>query len=95
MRHDETRARVEQIARYARNKYKVKYAWRGNQLHLQHKGSSVAVYLGDGCIELKVKLGLLFVPMKGKIEKAIRKNLHSTIGDRKGAPDSVTLYEKV
>ena len=44
---------------------------------------------------MKIKLGLLFVPLKHKIERAIRKNLHSTIGDTKGAPARITLHEKL
>jgi hypothetical protein len=44
---------------------------------------------------MKIRLGLLFVPLKHKIERAIRKNLQSTIGDRKGAPAKITLHEKL
>lgn len=95
LRHNETRERVERIAKHLKSKYKINYTWDGNQLRSSHRGSSVHVYLGDGCIEMKIKLGVLFVPIKGKIERAIRKNLHSATGDRKGAPARITLHEKV
>lgn len=95
LKHHETRERVDQIARHLKRKYRVDYTWHGNQLHSRHKGASVAVYLDDGYIELKVKLGLLFAPMKGRIERAIRKNLHSVIGDRENVPARMILNEKV
>lgn len=95
LKRNETRERVDQIARHLKRKYRVNYAWHGDQLRSRHKGSSVSVFLGEGCIELKIKLGLLFTPMKGRIERAIRKNLHSVIGDRKSAPAKVRLHEEV
>lgn len=95
LRHDETRKRVEQIAKYLSKKYKVNYSWAGNQLHSRHKGSSVSVFIEDGCIEMKIKLCLLFSPLKGRIENAIHKNLHSVIGDSTGAPARMMLFESV
>jgi putative polyhydroxyalkanoate system protein len=95
LEHHETHQRVERIARHLKKKYRVDYAWKGNHIHSSHKGSSVDIHLGDGCIEMKIRLGLLFVPLKHKIERAIRKNLQSTIGDRKGAPAKITLHEKL
>jgi len=90
LRQSETRERVERIAKHLHSKYKVNYIWEGNQLRSKHKGSYVHVFLGDGCIEMKIQLGLLFAPLKGKIERAIRKNLHSVIGDQEGAPEKIT-----
>ena len=95
LRQDETRERVERIASQLGRKYKVSYNWQKNLLHTRHKGSSASVYLGDGYIELKIKLSLFFAPLKGKIEDAVRRNLHGVVGDINGAPARVTLYEKV
>mgnify|MGYP001818059464 CR=1 FL=1 len=95
LKHHETHQRVERIARHLKNKYRVDYDWRGNHIRSSHKGSTVHIYLGDGCIEMKIKLGLMFVPLKHKIERAIRKNLQSTIGDSNGAPARIRLHEKL
>jgi len=91
---EETRDRVDRIARHLKKKYKVNYAWDGDKLHSKHKGSFVHVYLSDGCIEMKIQLGMLFKPLRGRIERAIRKNLHSVIGDEKGSPAEIKLHEK-
>jgi putative polyhydroxyalkanoate system protein len=95
LKHGETRERVDRIANHLKSKYKVNYTWDGDQLRSKHKGSYVHVYLADGCIEMKIQLGMLFAPLKGRIERAIRKNLHSVIGDEDGAPSKITLHEKL
>ena len=95
LKHDETRERVERVATQLGKKYRVNYQWQRNLLHSRHKGSSASVYLGDGYIELKIKLSLFFTPLKGKIENAIRGNLHGVVGDINGAPARITLFERV
>jgi putative polyhydroxyalkanoate system protein len=92
---NETRDRVERVAKYLRGKYKVDYAWKGDQLSSKHKGAHLHVKLTDGCVELKIQLGMLYAPFKGRIERAIRKNLHSVIGDEEGAPSTIKLHERV
>ena len=95
LKREETRDRVERVAEYLGGKYKIKYAWKGDQLSSKHKGAHVHVNLTDGCVELKIQLGMLFAPLKGRIERAIRKNLHSVIGDEEGAPAKITLHERL
>lgn len=91
----ETRDRVERVAKYLKEKYKVNYTWKGNQLSCKHKGAFAHVLLGDGYIELKIQLGMLYAAFRRQIERAIRKNLRSVIGDEKGAPSKVRLHEKL
>jgi putative polyhydroxyalkanoate system protein len=95
LKHGETRERVDRIARHLKSKYKVNYTWDGDQLRSKHKGSYAHVYLADGCIEMKIQLGMLFAPLKGRIERAIRKNLHSVIGDEGSVPSKIRLHEKL
>ena len=91
----ETRERVDRIARHLKSKYKVNYTWEGDRLRSKHKGSFAHVYLADGYIELKIQLAVLFAPLRGRIERAIRKNLRGVVGDEEGAPSKITLYEKL
>ena len=95
LRRKETRDRVERIAEYLKKKYKVNYTWNGDRLSSKHKGAHVHVDLTDGCVELRLQLGVLFTPFKGRIERAIRKNLHSVIGDEEGAPSKIKLHERL
>ena len=95
LQRKETRDRVERVAKYLKGKYRVDYTWKGDQLSSKHKGAYIHVNLADGYIELKIQLGLLFAPFKGKIDRAIRKNLHSVIGDEEGAPAKIALHVKI
>jgi putative polyhydroxyalkanoate system protein len=95
LKRSETRDRVDRIARHLRSKYRVNYTWDGDKLRSKHKGSFAHIHLADGYIEMKIQLGLLVAPLRGQIERAIRKNLHSVIGDEKGAPSKITLHEKL
>jgi len=72
---EETRQRVEEIAKGLKKEYKINYAWKGDQLQFKRTGASGFLGLGDGFVEVKIKLGLVLAPLKGKIEAAIRKNM--------------------
>ncbi len=74
---DESRIRVEAIARDLKREYKMDYSWDGNRLHFRRKGASGHAHLGDGYIELEIKLGMLLAPLKRKIEATIRKDIDS------------------
>jgi len=80
---DEARKRVEEIAKDLKKEYKMDYSWKGDQLHFRRTGASGSVELGDGMLELKIKLGMVLRPVKGKIEDSIRKNLIKEFGPGK------------
>jgi putative polyhydroxyalkanoate system protein len=80
---DEARKRVEEIARDLQDKLSVDYRWDGDSLRFQRSGASGSIDVGDDFIELKVKLGMVLAPMKGKIEKSIRQNLQLVLGENK------------
>lgn len=73
--HDEARDRVEQIARELKKKLNADYAWKGNSLHFKRSGASGHIDLKDDVIEIRIKLGMVLAPMKGKIESAITEQL--------------------
>ena len=80
----ETRKRVEEIAKGLKKEYKIDYAWKGDRLMFKRSGAAGNVDLGDGFIELNIKLGLMLSPMKGKIEESIKKNLDLALNDKNG-----------
>ncbi len=80
---DEARKRLEEIAKELKKEYKMDYSWKGDHLHFRRSGASGSVELGDGVLELKIKLGMILRPMKGKIEDSIRKNLVKEFGEGK------------
>ena len=95
LKTSETRERVDRVAKYLKSKYKVNYSWDGDHLQSKHKGAFIHVFLAEGSIELKIQLSRLFAPLTGRIERAVRKNLHSVIGNEEGAPEKIALHEKL
>jgi putative polyhydroxyalkanoate system protein len=77
---DEARKRVEEIAKDLKKEYKIDYSWQDDHLHFRRSGASGSLELGDGIIELNIKLGMILRPLKGKIEDSIRKNLVKEFG---------------
>ena len=77
---DEARQRVEEIARDLKQKLNADYAWKGDSLLFKRSGASGSIDLNGDSIELKIKLGMMLAPMKGKIEAAIREKLVLALG---------------
>jgi len=82
--HNETRARVEKIAKHLKGMYRGAYSWHGNLLRFQRFGVSGSVELGAGYVDLQVKLGMLLVPQKGKIEALIRQHIPAAMRELAG-----------
>jgi putative polyhydroxyalkanoate system protein len=74
---DEAKRRVERIAEDLKDKFNVQYHWKNDSLQFKRSGASGAIDLGDGFVEVKIRLGMMLAPMKGKIEASIKKNIGS------------------
>ncbi|MCB1858468.1 MAG: polyhydroxyalkanoic acid system family protein [Gammaproteobacteria bacterium] len=82
LRREETHLRLERIARQLKHRYPIDYIWKGHRLYARYRGLSASVYLGEGWLELQIKLSLLFIPMRDRIERAIHRNLQDVISGR-------------
>jgi putative polyhydroxyalkanoate system protein len=80
----EARKRVEEIAKGLKKEYKIDYAWKANRLLFKRSGAVGYVEMGDGFIELKIKLGMVLAPLKGKIEKTIHQNIAAEMSGKSG-----------
>ena len=74
---EEARQRVERIAQDLQDKLSVDYHWKDDSLQFKRSGASGAIRLGEGFVEVKIKLGMLLAPMRGKIEASIKENIGS------------------
>lgn len=82
--HEETRERVDRIAKHLKSKYRGVYSWHGHSLRFQRSGVSGSVELGAGYVDLRINLGLLLVPKKGEIEAFIRRHIPAAMGELAG-----------
>lgn len=72
---DEARKRVEGIAGNLKRKLGVNYQWKGDSLQFKRSGASGDIELGEGFVEVKIKLGMMLAPMKAKIEASVKENM--------------------
>lgn len=84
LNREQTRQRVEEIAKELKREYKIDYAWKGDRLLFRRSGAAGNLDLGDGFIELNIKLGLVLAPLKGKIEKSIKQNIAAEMSGKRG-----------
>ncbi len=72
---EQARAKVEELAQNLHDELKVKHTWDGDVLRFKRTGATGAVGVGETSVEVKIKLGMVLVPMKAKIERAILASL--------------------
>ncbi len=72
---DEARQRVEDIAETLKKKLHIQYQWIGDSLEFKRPGAKGSIDLGADFVEVKIKLGMLVVPMKDKIEAQVKEQI--------------------
>jgi putative polyhydroxyalkanoate system protein len=65
------RSTVAALAKKLQQDLDAEYHWEGSTLQFSRKGASGHIDVGDGELNIEIKLGILLSPLKGKIEKTI------------------------
>jgi putative polyhydroxyalkanoate system protein len=60
------------------------YTWKGNELHFQRTGASGTVTVTKDSVQIRVELGLLLRPLRGRIDREIRAGLDAHLGHEDG-----------
>lgn len=63
--------KVEEAAEQLAEKYGLMINWVGNQASIRGPSVDGSVVVADGVMDLRLELGLLAAPFKGKIEAAV------------------------
>jgi putative polyhydroxyalkanoate system protein len=71
----EARAAVERVAQKIEERFDIRYAWEGDQLHFERSGVDGHIALEPGQIHVTARLGFLLAMMRGSIEDEIRRYL--------------------
>ena len=79
---EEAHRRVEEIAKGLKEEYKMDYIWKGDRLLFKRSGAAGSLDLGQDFIELDIKLGMALAPLKGKIEKTIKKSIAAELSGK-------------
>ena len=73
---DDVRNRVQKATEQLKSQYPIKTEWKGqDQLNFSATGVKGTIDIRDAELEVKVEIGLLARPLKGRIEDGINKAL--------------------
>ena len=75
----EVRKRVDEITGTLQEKLEATISWKGNTLHFKRSGVTGSLDVGDNYLDCEVKLGMLLIPLKGKIESALNEEIDKAL----------------
>jgi putative polyhydroxyalkanoate system protein len=73
---------AEALARRLQNKLGGTFTWNGNELQFQRRGASGSATVTEDSVQIRVELGLLLRPLRGRIEREIRAGLDEQLGQQ-------------
>jgi putative polyhydroxyalkanoate system protein len=76
---------AETIARRLREDYGGTYAWTGDHLQFERTGASGRITVKPDRVEVRVEIGFLLSPLRGRIERKIRAFCDEQFGEGAGA----------
>ena len=77
---------AETMALRLRDDYGGTYAWKGDHLQFERTGASGRITVKPDAVEVRVEIGFLLSPLRGRIEREIRAFCDEQFG-KAGAPD--------
>lgn len=75
LNHGDAIATAEDLAKSLSERFDVAYSWQGDTLTFKRSGAKGKLTVEPTKIHVKMELGLLFRPFKGRIEQEIHNHL--------------------
>lgn len=79
--HDHAIATADDLAKSLSDRFDVHYTWSGDTLKFSRSGAKGTLIVQPHLISVRIELGFLLRPFKGKIEKEIHDHLDGLIED--------------
>ena len=70
--HAQARKTADQLAKSLASEYNAKCQWHNDDLKFTSKGVQGLMHVGRDVVDIKVDLGMMLRPFKGKIESSIK-----------------------
>lgn len=77
--HAQARATAEKLAASLASEYHADYYWQDDELMFRSPGFEGQLHVGKDDVEIRVRLGMLLRPLRGKIESGIRARLDAIL----------------
>ena len=65
------RKEVQNLAEKLSEDLSANYNWEGDRLLFKRSGASGHIDIGEGIIDVEIKLSMVLTPLKGKIEQTV------------------------
>ena len=78
--HTEARRTAERLAEDLASEYGARYRWQEDDLVFSSSGVQGKLHVGKDMVDIRVNLGLMLRPLRGKIETGIRSRLEEILG---------------
>ena len=69
--NETVRTEVQNLAIKLSKKLSFEYSWEGDRLVFKRSGAIGHIDIGEGEVDIKIKLNMVLTPLKGKIEKTV------------------------
>ena len=69
--NDTVRKQVQNLAEKLSEDLSAKYNWEGDRLVFKRSGASGHIDIGEGIVDIEIKLSMVLTPLKGKIEQTV------------------------
>lgn len=80
----EARAAAEGIAARLKQEFGLHFQWEGDTLSFKRSGVSGQFALAEHTVEIHVRLGFLLMPLRGRVEQEIQRELTAHFGPPAG-----------
>ena len=77
---DQVRIEVQKLAEKLGKELSANYQWQGDRLEFKRSGASGHIDIGDGMLDIEIKLNMLLSPLKSTIEKTVNDYLDERLG---------------
>jgi putative polyhydroxyalkanoate system protein len=77
--HARARATAEQLAAALASEYHADCQWQDDELQFRSPGIEGQLHVGKDEVEIKIRLGMMLRPLRGKIESGIRTRLDAIL----------------
>ena len=78
--HETVRKEVQNLADKLSKDLSAKYNWEGDRLVFKRSGASGHIDIGEGEVDIEIKLSMVLTPLKGTVEKTVKDYLEDRLG---------------
>ena len=78
--HKEAKAAAQKVADDLKERFDLKYTWRGDAIAFERPGLAGEMHIGRSEVRLDCELGLMLSLLKPKLESAIHKEFDKRFG---------------